>query len=508
MSSSILHAHQYETVRRMLEDPTLDLLFWWKMGTGKTRGACACALALIETGAVTRVIVLCPNSTKNQWTSEMARTFGEKRMSRMAGRIRIECSVGFLNAVAGGDKTHLKNIKSTLLVVDEAHEYRNARAGGTGTRAQAFVEVARKAGRKILLTGTPIFDKPTDIVPLAAALDRSLCISRPEAMLEAALQSLRGKISWHRGGEAITVSSEGFEVKEEVVTIPMTPHFQEWYQKCELDNARRTADQGVRPKNMQAFMIGVRQDINGSHGQVSPKMTWLLKRMPSWIRERKKVIVVSGFIEKGLDLIESALSGVIQCYRISGKDLLGKDISQKARADMVDGFNRFDVNEHGRGAVMLVAPCGGVGVHIPADIVVHFEPCWNQSETDQRSARAVREVRKAKEIYHLICAKVPELSNELSKQSADEYIRDLAAKKLKECKDAERDLRKIAEGVVEPVVVEMSPPRSSPPPVGSKRDIWEMMRDDGIPDARISDYLNEIMFATSSALNAPGVRTA
>jgi hypothetical protein len=149
-------------------------------------------------------------------------------------------------------------------------------------------------------------------------------------------------------------------------------------------------------------------------------------------------------------LVEHELDGKVDegiTFRVTGKDMYGKNIAPKARQAAVDQFNAV----HG-GAVMLVGPSGREGVHMPAtDVIVHMEPCWNESQTDQGSARGCRKDEseaemKAKVIYRLICAKNPDLVNNRSTRSADEHIYAESIEKRKKCKTVEARLKRIALG--------------------------------------------------------------
>ena len=451
-----LYPHQKALVDRMVAEPDLDALLWWRMGMGKTRAACAVAHALLERKNVRRVVVIGPKSTISQWKHELVRTLGSKLADRVT---KVECFQGYLDRASKGEI----DLARTLLIVDEAHNFRH----GHAKRSKAFVVAVRASSRAILLTGTPVYDNERDLVPLAAALDRTEEISVTSKDVDAALESLRGKVSWHRGGE----SMHGDQVQEHRVVLPMTREFQTWYELTEHEIVTNQFSGSIREalgsnKNYQAFLNGVRRICNGCDATVSPKTRWVVDRTIEWTQAGKKVLILSNFLGHGLDLIEKRLlSRGIRCYRIAGKDLAEKEMSIKRRTDMVNAFNQSS-----GGAVILVGPAGREGVHLPGgDEIVQFDPCWSESLTDQGTSRGCRPdetgVMSAKNVHYLTCAKVPAQSRgggTVSELSADEHITNLAKTKAERCDAIAGRLRDMA--------TERRPPLAPPSPDWTDED--------------------------------------
>ncbi len=133
-----------------------------EMGLGKTIQALG-VINLDE--SIRRVLVVCPASLKANWAIE-ARKWLVRDMSVgiAAGRRLPDADVVIVN-YAILTKLPLDSVEWDLLIADECHYAKNPKA----KRTKALFAV--KAARRILLTGTPIVNRPVELWPLIKYLD-------------------------------------------------------------------------------------------------------------------------------------------------------------------------------------------------------------------------------------------------------------------------------------------------------------------------------------------------
>ena len=140
-----------------------------EMGLGKTIQAIGCINA---EASIQRVLVLCPASLKLNWARELSRWLVRPLSVGVAGPKDFpDTQVVILNY----DNVEKWNSKLAvgwdLLVVDEAHFLKNPEA----KRTQAVLGNKSRAGipakRRVVMTGTPIVNRPIELFTLLNALD-------------------------------------------------------------------------------------------------------------------------------------------------------------------------------------------------------------------------------------------------------------------------------------------------------------------------------------------------
>jgi SWI/SNF-related matrix-associated actin-dependent regulator 1 of chromatin subfamily A len=126
--------------------------------------------------SIRTVMLVCPASLKLNWGLEAAKWLVSGctlsiEESKGTGRVTVTGAgtvrIYVANYEALRDREDLQAIKADLLVVDEAHFVKNQKA----QRTQAVRKVAQSARRKVLLTGTPIVNRPVELFSLLAMLD-------------------------------------------------------------------------------------------------------------------------------------------------------------------------------------------------------------------------------------------------------------------------------------------------------------------------------------------------
>jgi len=164
-----LMAHQEEGVRFLTQRRGGILAF--EQGLGKTLTAIDAFRELRAQGLVGHMVVICPNSLKDNWAGEINRFAPEWRVRTVSGSGR-DRRAGFASAdeavvivnyeAARADIAPVRAMMRRLqpvLVLDESHHVKNHRSL-TSIAARQFAPLAPF---RWLLTGTPVTNSPSDI---------------------------------------------------------------------------------------------------------------------------------------------------------------------------------------------------------------------------------------------------------------------------------------------------------------------------------------------------------
>ncbi|WP_159042785.1 SNF2-related protein [Streptomyces resistomycificus] len=138
-------------------------------GSGKTTVAYAVFTALRARGAAHAMLVVAPPSAFDAWVEEARACFAPPRLPSVAVRPRVLArtdTVVVLNYERLGDPVVRAGLagwsrgRKVLTVFDEAHR---AKAGAASRRGAEAAELARRADATMVLTGTPMPNRPRDL---------------------------------------------------------------------------------------------------------------------------------------------------------------------------------------------------------------------------------------------------------------------------------------------------------------------------------------------------------
>ena len=158
------HLYQMEVAKTVLQEMNSNAILADEVGLGKTIEAGIIMKELLLRGIINSVLIVVPTSLMDQWKVEMREKFGEDFLIAndpnewvdFNSDNKIICSSGlFLHR-------YKKINKRTwdLVIVDEAHKYRNIKTKGR----KLLAELPRK--NLLLLTATPLCNKITDLYSL------------------------------------------------------------------------------------------------------------------------------------------------------------------------------------------------------------------------------------------------------------------------------------------------------------------------------------------------------
>lgn len=141
-----------------------------EMGLGKTIQA----IGVINTTNPEKVLIVCPATLKLNWKKELERWLVKPYRIHVLNSgeifpVNIEIVVMNYDIAAKFSK-ELRAVNWDLFVADEAHYMKNPKAQRTVALLGGKAAKPIQAAKKILLTGTPITNRPIEIFPLVSFL--------------------------------------------------------------------------------------------------------------------------------------------------------------------------------------------------------------------------------------------------------------------------------------------------------------------------------------------------
>lgn len=430
-----------------------------QVGSGKTLTAVTASQCYLADHPRGRVIVLTPTSLQQNFKKEV-RAYGADPEDP---RYEFHTLQGFLLASRKGEV----NCKGAFLIIDEAHNLRNPPKVGRGGKkegitAEAVIECAKKAYKVLLLTATPVVNRPSDIITLKAIVDGESPMTEKrfeEIVEDPALfkKEFKCVFSFYTT-RSQEVMDEYPEARTHVVPMRMTSKFLRAYE--EIERAEEDAAQAMfGDANVKVFYNGVRRAVNSIEQEYSPKVDFVVKKISEKLKKNpaNKAVVFSHFLEAGMKLVIKRLNKAkISYIHIDGS------MSQKKRKEAVDRYNANKVT------VLLISKAGGEGLDLKGTRQIFIlEPAWNETSMEQVIGRGVRyrshihlpKKEQKVDIYRILMVKPEEADNweKLSKMSLKEVENsvigrvgvDLYLYKLSELKDKLnnmflKDLQKIS----------------------------------------------------------------
>ena len=164
-----LFRHQADAVRRAAAPGTRGLLLCFGVGAGKTLTSIRAAEALMARDRRLTVVVAVPAALAINFGNELAKAGAD------ASRFTVLTFHGFTAAY----RQNPDGLRGRVLIFDEAHNLRNT----STALSKAAVGAAPSAHSVILLTGTPLQNRPADISPLLNMI-RPGCLPLPQKGFE------------------------------------------------------------------------------------------------------------------------------------------------------------------------------------------------------------------------------------------------------------------------------------------------------------------------------------
>lgn len=376
--------HQARLRDKMLEPDRRGLVVAWGLGSGKTRGAIEAHKAI---GGDADVVV--PASLQENYRKEMKRWGGDPATTTIHSQQNI----------AG------KGIvpRAKTLIVDEGHRARNA-----GTNLSKILRQS-PAEKRIILTGTPIYNKPEDMAAMvnqAAGEDviKEGAAFRSRYMKPGFFARMAGSklshqdelkkilnkyVDYHPGDPAQLP-----RVKESEVPVDMGARQSDLHRagigKIPLRIRAKmalgaTSDSDIN--RLKPYLTGPRMVSNTSRAldpsgeEESPKLDRVMKDLGEHLANPKgKALLYSNYLDHGIEPLRKRL----EASGVKHGVFTGRE-SIKDRNRAVSDYNE------GRIRALLVSSSGGEGLDLKGTRMVQvLEPHFNSAKIRQVIGRSAR----------------------------------------------------------------------------------------------------------------------
>lgn len=305
-------------------------------GLGKTLQACV--------AADPPVLVVCPAAMRIEWAREMNRWRPELKVLVVAGEKayaseRYQADVVVVNYdILGAHLKALGKIPWATLIGDEAHYLKTLKLSrgkySGSSRAKAFVELAENAGRRFLLTATPIMNRPIELWPLLHILDRD----RWDSYSGYGKRYCNGKLETvvARGGRTVTAwdfsgSSNQSELNALLVSTYML---------------RRTKDiLPLPPKSRQSKLVALDGEAGREYDQAAKEfLRWVEEQGgPEKVQKAKSALALTKMTAlrrlAAVGKVPYAVDWIVSHFEATGKPLVvmahHRDVTQGIEAELL-----------------------------------------------------------------------------------------------------------------------------------------------------------------------------
>lgn len=398
----VLQDQQKRVLKKLREDIS-GLILVHGLGSGKTLSSIAAAE---ELGFDADVVV--PASLRENY---------RKEISKFTEKDRKDYSVKSYNEIVSKENS-LSPEKKRILILDEAHRLRNRDTKQT----EAVESLSSGYGKRLLLTGTPIVNKPDDLVSLLNIVsgEKKLNVDKfnedfidkkivPSGFF-AKLMGIRDgftqevknhqkfKNSFARFFDFHGGSTDEFpEVSEKKIKIDMDPLQQEIYDGLLKKNPllafkikSNLPPSKSESRQLNAFLSAVRQVSNTPYGFTvkeltidnSPKLKAIAENIVNSYKKNKRAknVVYSNYLSSGVEPI----AGVLKENKVPFAIFDGS-LNDKKRKKIIDSYNSDEIN------TLLVSGAGSEGLDLKGTRNLHItEPHWNDARIKQMIGRAAR----------------------------------------------------------------------------------------------------------------------
>jgi SNF2 family DNA or RNA helicase len=353
-----------------------------EMGLGKTMQTIVALRLLFQAGLIRRVLIVCPKSLVHNWTREL-RMWGEDlpleviagdTQARRAAWLVSNCPLKLVNYELLTRDAALvadSSVRFDVVVLDEAQRIKNRES----KTAQVVRDLQRQ--RSWALTGTPVENRPEDLINLFAFVDPELV---PPDTPAKRLPSLTGDCIMRRTTDQVLTDLPPKIVRD--AYLELTPAQRRAYTLAETEGVVRLNSLGdtITVQHVFELVLRLKQICNfdPATGE-SAKLEQLHADLSEVADSGRKAIVFSQWVEP-LEMLAKSLQGL-------GPMLFHGRIPAWQRQGVLEQFQK-DRRKH---VLLMSYGTGSVGLNLQfANYVFLFDRWWNPAVEDQAIKRAHR----------------------------------------------------------------------------------------------------------------------
>jgi hypothetical protein len=363
--------HQLLAVSHMMTHD--GLVLWWTVGSGKTAASLAASLCLMSQHQDEgwKTLVVTTKTVRNTGVFERGlRQMGflpqlsaeEEKRKKMQSKKEFPITMIYRGLIGVTHHEAFKDLvlkdgtlergatvaftdeegrvkmgtlafpaEKTILIVDEAHKYKKAMQGKTGSKRNALVDSIFRYGNRcakiMLMTGTPMPDQPQDLVNLVALARKCEPIYTVKDKTVSMYRQFNDILRDLNNGEDIDNNNAKlkdflqcvlsifrtdmtmpyrypFRIYENIAFIPMTDA--EFIQYCQAEykiNKGERLDAAVNPR---PFFTGLKDVVNGRLVAAS-KLQFAVEKALNYAALGEPVIIYNQMVKSGLERLEDLL---------------------------------------------------------------------------------------------------------------------------------------------------------------------------------------------------------
>lgn|GEM_PF-633196 len=361
-----------------------------QMGLGKTVEA----IATLELRDAFPAVVVCPASLKENWRREINKWLPHRTVNIVSGKTDIvNADINIVNYdILYKFVDAIKHLEPSGLVLDESHYVKN----GASKRTKAAKDIASKvpkSGSVLLLSGTPVTNRPSELVSQLEIMGMLSRFGGKWAFLKRYTAAYHNGFGWDTNGASNLmelntklrqncyirrtkdeVLKELPEKSRNVIHLELSGKGQKEYFSAENDLVLFLRENGYKSKDSSEHMA----------------RTQVLKRLAAWAKMDSVEEWIDSFLEScdrklvvfahNVDVVDH-LASKYGGLRVSGRDSL------EERQHAVDSFQ----NDPKARVIVLNLQAGGVGITLTSGSdVVFVQMGWTPGEHDQAEDRCHR----------------------------------------------------------------------------------------------------------------------
>ena len=390
------------------------------MGLGKTLQAISLLLSAKEKGDSGTALIVSPASLVYNWSEEFAKFAPELKVTLIVGsqQERIELIKDYKDSdvlvtsydLLKRDIAEYEDAEFAYQILDEAQYIKNH-----STAAAKSVKII-KSRHRYALTGTPIENRLSELwsifdylmpgflysyetfrkeleTPIVKYKENQASDRLKKMAAPFILRRLKGDVLKDLPDKLEEVRYAKLETEQQKLYDGQVLHMKEMIVSQEAEDFQKNKLQILAELTKIRQICCDPELLFEKYSGGSAKRTACLELIQSAIEGEHKMLVFSQFTSM-LELLEKDLTKEgIAYYKITGAT------PKQKRVDMVNAFNSDST------PVFLISlKAGGTGLNLTgADVVIHYDPWWNQAVQNQATDRAHRIGQtKAVSVYKLI----------------------------------------------------------------------------------------------------------